>query len=124
MPDSPRRVLDVAAVVTKATLCAAEQLGLNNAELGAVLGISEVSVSRLKAQSQTITVKGKEGELALMLIRVFRSLDPLVGRSEAKRLAWMESYNKALQGIPNQLIRKVDGLARTLVYLEGMRAAR
>lgn len=123
MPASPRRALDAAAVVTKATLCAAEQLGLNNAELGAVLGISEASVSRLKAQSRTITVKGKEGELALMLIRVFRLLDPLVGGSESKRAAWMKSHNKALQGIPNQLIRRVDGFTRTLAYLEGMQIA-
>lgn len=123
MPASPRPSPDPAAVVTKATIRAAEQLGLNNAVLAAVLGVSEASVSRLKAQSRTISVKDKEGELALMLIRVFRSLDPLVGGNEAKRTAWMESHNKALQGVPNRLIRKVDGLTRTLAYLDGMRAA-
>ena len=58
-----------------------------------------------------------------MLIRVFRSLDPLVGGDEGKRKAWMSSYNKALVGQPNQLIRKADGLVRTLAYLDGMRAA-
>ena len=58
-----------------------------------------------------------------MLIRIFRSLDPLVGGSEAKRVTWMKSHNTALQGIPNQLIRRVDGLTRTLGYLETMRAA-
>lgn len=123
MPASHRRSLDASAVVTKATLHAAEQLGLNNAVLGAVLGVSEASVSRLKAQSRTISVNDKEGELALMLIRIFRSLDLLVDGSEAKRLAWMKSHNTALQGIPNQLIGKLDGLTRTLGYLEGMRAA-
>jgi len=114
MPASHRHSLDASAVVTKATLRAAEQLGLNDAVLGAVLGVSEASVSRLKAQSRTISVNDKEGELALLLIRIFRSLDPLVGGSEAKRLAWMKSHNKALQGIPNQLISKLDGLTRTL----------
>lgn len=123
MSASPRPTPDPAVVVTKATLRAAEQLGLNNAALAAVLGVSEASVSRLKAQSRTIGVHEKEGELALMLIRVFRSLDPLVGGSQAQRAAWMTSHNKALQGIPSQLIRKVDGLTRTLAYLDGMRAA-
>ena len=50
-------------------------------------------------------------------------LDPLVGGDEGKRKAWMSSYNKALVGQPNQLIRKADGLVRTLAYLDGMRAA-
>lgn len=123
MPASPRATPDPAAVVTKATLRAAQQLGLNNAGLAAVLGVSEASVSRLKAQSRTIGINDKEGELALMLIRLFRSLDPLVGGDEARRAAWMSSHNKALRGIPDQLIRKVDGLTRTLDYLDGMRAA-
>lgn len=52
-----------------------------------------------------------------------QQLDPLVGGDEGKRKAWMSSYNKALVGQPNQLIRKADGLVRTLAYLDGMRAA-
>ncbi|WP_377007015.1 antitoxin Xre-like helix-turn-helix domain-containing protein [Comamonas endophytica] len=114
---------DAAVVLTKATLRAAEQLGLNNAELAAVIGISEATVSRLKANGRPISPTSKEGELALMLIRVFRSLDPLTGGDERKRRNWMTSYNQALLGQPHQLIRKADGLVRTLAYLDGMRAA-
>lgn len=116
-------VPDAAVVLTKATLRAAEQLGLNNSELAAVIGISEATVSRLKASGRPISPVSKEGELALLLIRVFRSLDPLTGGDERKRKNWMGSYNKALLGHPNQLIRKADGLVRTLSYLDGMRAA-
>lgn len=119
----PQPAPDAAVVLTKATLRAAEQLGLNNAELAAVIGISEATVSRLKARGRPISPVSKEGELALLLIRVFRSLDPLTGGDERKRMKWMGSYNKALLGQPNQLIRKVDGLVRTLSYLDGMRAA-
>ena len=102
---------------------AAEQLGLNHADLAAVIGVSEATISRFNSHARTIDPSSKEGELALMLIRVFRSLDPLVGGDEGKRKAWMSSYNKALVGQPNQLIRKADGLVRTLAYLDGMRAA-
>ena len=123
MTATPRPLPDPDTVVTKATLRAAEMLGLNSAALAEVIGMSESSVSRLKADTKKISVKGKEGELALMLIRIFRSLDPLVGGVQEKRTAWMNSNNKALRGTPSQLIRKVDGLTRTLAYLDGMRAA-
>lgn len=120
---TPRTTPDRAVVLTKATLRAAEQLGLTNAELAAVIGVSEPTVSRLKTSGRSISPESKEGELALMLIRLFRSLDPLIGGDDGKRRSWMGSYNKALVGHPNQLIRKADGLVRTLAYLDGMRAA-
>lgn len=120
---TPRTTPDPAVVLTKATLRAAEQLGLTHAELAAVIGVSEPTVSRLKTSGRSISPESKEGELALMLIRLFRSLDPLIGGDDGKRRSWMGSYNKALVGHPNQLIRKADGLVRTLAYLDGMRAA-
>lgn len=124
MTAQPRPTPDRSVVLTKATLSAAEQLGLNSADLAAVIGVSEPTISRLKgSHGRTIDPESKEGELALMLIRVFRSLDPLIGGDEGKRKAWMSSYNRALVGQPNQLIRKADGLVRTLAYLDGMRAA-
>jgi hypothetical protein len=69
-----------------------------------------------------IEPSSKEGELALLLVRVFRSLDALVGGNDAKRLAWMNSYNKALNGTPADLIKTAEGLVRTLAYLDGLRA--
>jgi DNA-binding XRE family transcriptional regulator len=120
---TPRATTDPFVVLTKATLRAAEQLGLSNAELAEVIGVSSASASRLKSGNRAIDPSTKEGELALMLIRLFRSLDPLIGGDDGKRKNWMGSYNKALLGNPNQLIRKVDGLVRTLAYLDGMRAA-
>lgn len=119
----PRSTPEPSAVLTKATLRAAELLGLNSSELAVVLGVSEPTVSRLKANSRPINPESKEGELALMLVRLFRSLDPLTGGDSGKRKQWMDSYNSALLGRPKQLIRKVDGLVRTLAYLDGMRAA-
>ena len=104
-------------------MSAAEQLGLNNADLAAVIGVSEPTISRIKNSNRTIAPDSKEGELALLLIRVFRSLDPLSGGDEGKRKSWMNSSNKALVDQPNQLLRKADGLVRTLSCLDGLRAA-
>ncbi len=115
---------DPAIVLTKATLRAAYQLGLSHKDLAQVLGVSEASVSRLKSNQRAISPQSKEGDLALTLIRIFRSLDPLVGGDPSRGKRWMASPNRALAGqSPKALIGSVNGLARTLAYLDGMRAA-
>ena len=68
------------AVLTKALLRAADLLGLSSRVLARILGVSEASVSRLASGARTIDPASKEGELALLLVRVYRSLDALVGR--------------------------------------------
>ncbi|HYX65452.1 MAG TPA: antitoxin Xre-like helix-turn-helix domain-containing protein, partial [Burkholderiales bacterium] len=62
------------AVLTKAVLRAADLLGLSSRALARILGVSEASVSRLVSGSRAIDPASKEGELALLLVRVYRSL--------------------------------------------------
>ena len=59
---------------------------------------------------------------ALQLVRVYRSLDALVGADEGKRMLWMTGFNEALRGVPQQLVQRVDGLEVTLAYLDALRA--
>ena len=91
--------------------------------MAAIIGVSSATVSRYRAESARIEPASKVGQLALLLIRVFRSLDPLVGSDDAMRKAWMHSHNKALNEVPARLLCSPDGLVRTLDYLDGMRAA-
>jgi hypothetical protein len=70
----------------------------------------------------TLNPERKEGELSLLLVRVFRSLDALVGTDDQKRKDWMIGHNKALGGIPIKMIERTDGLVAVLGYLDGMRA--
>lgn len=114
---------DARAVLTKALLRAAGLLGLAPAALARVLGISEASVSRLANGTRSIDPGSKEGELALLLVRVYRSLDALVGGDDAQRRAWMHGANQALNGTPSELIRSAEGLVAVAAYLDGMRAA-
>jgi Protein of unknown function (DUF2384) len=109
-------------VLTKALLRAAELLGLSSAVLARILGVSEASVSRLAAGARTIDPKSKEGELALLLVRVYRSLDALVGTDAAQRKAWLQGHNRALNGRPVDLIQRADGLVSVVGYLDAMRA--
>jgi DNA-directed RNA polymerase specialized sigma24 family protein len=109
-------------VLTKAVLRAAELMELSGAALARTLGVSEASVSRLVSGARTIDPKSKEGELALLLVRVYRSLDALVGSDPAQRKAWLHSPNRALNNRPAELIRGAAGLVAVVAYLDAMRA--
>jgi transcriptional regulator with XRE-family HTH domain len=110
------------AVLAKATARASQLLGLSGAALARTIGVSEPTVSRILRGDKPIDPDSKEGELALLLVRVYRSLDALVGTDEHKRLAWMNSHNHALGGVPGKLVQKAEGLVATLRYLDGLRA--
>jgi len=109
-------------VLTKALLRAADLLDLSSANLGRILGVSEASVSRLVSGARSVDPSSKEGELALLLVRVYRSLDALVGTDAAQRKAWLRSPNHALNGRPSDLIQRADGLVAVVNYLDAMRA--
>jgi plasmid maintenance system antidote protein VapI len=118
----PHVAVDPGAVLAKATARAAVLLGLNGAALAKVLGASEATVSRVLRGERTLQPHTKEGELAALLVRLFRSLDALVGNDEGRRLAWMRSHNDALNGTPAQLILKAEGLVQAVAYVDAMRA--
>lgn len=109
-------------VLAKATARAAELLGLNGAVLASVIGASEATVSRIVRGERPLAPQSKSGELALLLVRLYRSLDALVGNDDERRLAWMRSPNDALGGTPRELILSAQGLVAALAYLDGMRA--
>ena len=113
---------DPASVLTKAVLKSAELLELPSVVLARILGVSEASISRLFSGSRQINPENKEGELALLLVRVYRSLDALVGTDASQRKAWMQSHNRGLNGRPIELIQRAEGLAAVLSYLDAMRA--
>lgn len=111
-----------AAVVTKATLRAARFLGLNNATLAIVIGLSEATVSRMASRSYLLDPRSKAYELSLLLIRLFRSLDAMVGGEEGPMQGWMRSNNLVLPGIPAEKIQTITGLVDTVNYVDASRA--
>jgi hypothetical protein len=109
-----------AAVLTKAVLAAGARLGLRSRELAAIIGASEASVSRLQ-RGRTIDPAGKEGELALLFLRMYRSLDALFGGEEAQARAWLHADNRHVGGVPAERITTVQGLVDVVQYLDAMR---
>lgn len=114
------RALDPAAVLTKGVLSAAGRLGLRSRQLAAIIGASEASVSRLH-RGRAIDPASKEGELALLFLRMFRSLDALFGGDEAQARAWLHAANRHLAGVPAERVTTVQGLVDVVQYLDAMR---
>jgi hypothetical protein len=111
-----------AAVVTKAVLRAATRLGLTNKVLANVVGVSEATVSRMRAGEYELQAGQKPFELALLFVRLFRSLDAIVGGDDAVASAWLKNANTALRDEPLQLIQTVAGLMNVIQYLDSRRA--
>lgn len=117
---TPRPKPEPAAVLSKAVARAAERLGVSRAQLARSLGVSASSVTRLYQGSYQLDPERKEWELALLLVRAFRSLDSLVG-DEATARQWLRSENTALNGSPIDLIAQAEGLVRVVQYLDAAR---
>jgi len=100
---------------------AARLLGFSQRELARILGVSDATVSRLFAGQYRLSPdRAKEWELALLLVRLFRSLDALWGHEKAAH-TWLASHNLALAARPVDLLHSVEGLVRVVSYLDNAR---
>jgi uncharacterized protein (DUF2384 family) len=111
---------DAAAVLSKAVARAAERLNISRTLLAKVLGVSQATVTRLYNGSYQLDQNRKEWEFALLLIRVFRSLDSIVGQDGTAQ-QWLKSENTALNARPIELINQTEGLVRVVQYLDASR---
>lgn len=110
-----------AAVLSKAVARAAERLDISKTMLAKVLGVSPPTITRLYSGDYQLVQERKEWDFALLFVRVFRSLDSIVG-DEATARKWLASDNLALNGRPIELIRSTEGLVRVVQYLDASRA--
>jgi uncharacterized protein (DUF2384 family) len=109
-----------AEVLARAVTRAGRILGLSQKGVAATLGISEATVSRM-SHGRPVDPSSKEGELAVLLVRLYRALDSLVGGDEAKARQWMQAHNLHLRGVPAELIVSVSGLVHVVEYLDALR---
>lgn len=123
MPTTPKqRQVDRAAVVTtKAFVRAGQLLQIPQAALARIVGVSEPTMSRVAAGSRAIDPEDKEGELALLFLRGFRSLDALFGGNHEQSRLWLRAANHHLGGTPLDLVQTLAGLIHVVEYLDGMR---
>jgi hypothetical protein len=108
-PD-PRRVLAAALA------SAGKELGLNQQELGLVVGRDRTALSRGGLDPQS-----KSGELALLLIRAYRALFALTGGDREVMRHWFQTENLHTGGVPCEQVRSVQGLMQVVEYLDAIR---
>ena len=72
-------------------------------------------------QGHPLSPKDKEGEIALLFLRIFRSLDALFGGRETDMQKWFDSPNRYLNGIPRHHVKSLQGLFDVVTYLDAMR---
>ena len=111
---------DPSLVLTKAVARAADRLDISRALLAKILGVSPPTVTRLYNGEYKLDKRRKEWEFALLFVRVFRSLDSIVGNEQMAR-QWLNSENRGLNGRPVDLIRQTEGLVRVVHYLDASR---
>jgi hypothetical protein len=76
----------------------------------------------MRAGDYALQPRQKSFELALLFVRLARSLDAIVGGDDAVAGAWLRNPNSALSDAPLALIQTVPGLMNVLQYLDARRA--
>lgn len=107
-------------VLAKAIVKVVEQLGLSQTEISAALGMHRTAFSRLKT-TQSLSPTSKQGELALIVIRIARAVYALTGGDEVWMKRFMHSYNKLTRGIPAKQIASIEGLMSVVRFVDAVR---
>lgn len=115
-----KQPVEQSVVLAKAVLNAAEQLGLKQAQLAAILGVHRTAISRLKGKPE-LDPASKQGELALLLIRLYRALYALTGGDADWMRHFMNTPNRVTGGIPVQQIESISGLVSVLQFVDAIR---
>jgi len=115
MQAAQQSVPDARAVLAKAVVNAGKALGLSQERLGEIIGRDRTAFSR------GLDPASKAGELALLLIRCYRSLYALVGGEQAVMQHWVHTPNVDTGGVPAEQMRSVQGLVQVVEYLDALR---
>ena len=118
--DAKRPGRDV--VLTKSVMRAAERLGVAGKDLAPVLGVSTTTLSRMKKGAFILPEGSKEFELAALFVRLYRSLDAIVGGEDTVARQWLRNPNTALDERPAEKIKTIVGLLDVVAYLNSRKA--
>jgi transcriptional regulator with XRE-family HTH domain len=108
-------------ILTGAVLRASALLEITQSNLAQILGLSPSTVSRMVHGTYTLDEEKKEWELGALFVRLFRSLDALIGSNDSAARAWLNGRVSALTARPIDLIRSTEGLVRVVQYLDAAR---
>ena len=110
-------------ILSKALLRAADLWQISDNDISRIVGTSPSTLSRIRNHKSFIKPESKEGEMALLFIRAFRSLGAFLGDRMDIQVKWLNAYNKALNAIPAQRMQSSEGLVHVVQYLDAMRGS-
>ena len=113
---------DRSEVLTSAVTRIAELWNLSNGKLAAILGLSPATVSRLRHGQARLDPASKSFEAGQFLLRLFRSLDALLGSDDDAARRWLEADNLDLGGKPIERVDTMRGLIELCDYVDFYRA--
>lgn len=116
MSTATRPQQDPAQVLAKALLNAGKDLGLSQTDISRI-----VSRDRSTIQRNGLDPESASGQLALLLIRCYRSLYALMGGDREQMQHWMHTRNQHLDGVPAERLYAVSGLVHVCDYLDAIR---
>ncbi|MFM9089751.1 MAG: MbcA/ParS/Xre antitoxin family protein [Cyanobium sp.] len=118
LPPAGGELISDGQLLLQAVLRAADQLDLSRSALARALGRDRSLFSRAKG----IAPASKTGELALLLVRLYRSLAVLVGNDPAQMRHWFHTANHHTGGVPAEQVERTEALVEIVHYLDAMRA--
>ena len=113
---------DRSEVLTLAVTRIAELWNLSNGKLAAILGLSPATVSRLRHGQARLDPASKSFEAGQFLLRLFRSLDALLGSDDDAARRWLDADNLDLGGKPIEQVDTMRGLIELCDYVDFYRA--
>jgi hypothetical protein len=116
--EAPAAPLTDGQLLLRAVLRASEELELSRTALARVLGRDRSLFSRGKG----IDPASKTGELALLVVRLYRSLAGLMGNDPTQMRHWFHTANRHTGGVPAEQVQRAEALVEIVQYLDAMRA--
>lgn len=95
-------------------------LNLSSDNLAKIIKIHRNTLDR-QLKNKDIDPKSAEGELSILLIRVYRSLFALNGGNNEAIKHWLYTNNRHIQGVPIEEMKHILGLSRVVNYLDAIR---
>jgi len=111
-----------AAIIVTAAIRAAKRLDIPGRVLANIIGVSEPTVTRMKKGEFALDRDRNAFQLAVLFVRLYRSLDAIVGGDASVAAAWFKNYNTVLDARPVDVVQSIAGLTHVIDYLDSRRA--
>ena len=106
-------------VLAKALFNTCEYLKLNQPKIASILGVSQSQLMTIKVHME-IEPMSKQGELALLFIRLFNKLYKISGGDLDWIQHFLNSQNRITGGVPIKQIESTNGLVSVLQFVESI----